>query len=71
MFQESESDKSMDEDSLVNQTLELAKLVRNGILYLLQFIYIEETKNKERIETRQFIPTIFAQEVPDHLKSFR
>lgn len=69
MLQEPEEDESMTEDTLVSQTLELAKLVRNAILYLLHFVYIEESKKKA--ESKGFMPTIFAQEIPDNLKSYR
>ena len=69
MFRKVENDESMDEDSLVDRTLELAKLVRNAILYLLHFVYIEESKKEK--EAKEFIPTIIAWEVPDNLKHFR
>lgn len=69
IFQELESNESMGEDSLINRTLELAKLVRNAILYLLHFVYVEESKKE--MDAKGFIPTMFAQEVPDNLKSFR
>lgn len=69
MFRKVENDESMDEDSLVDRTLELAKLVRNAILYLLHFVYIEESKKEK--EAKEFIPTIIAWEVPDNFKHFR
>lgn len=69
MFREVENDESMDEDLLISRTLELAKLARNAILYLLHFVYIEESKKEK--EAKEFIPTIIAREVPDNLKSFR
>jgi len=56
----------MSENSLFESTLELAIASRNAILYLLQFVYIEESK----IEKQQKGSTmpIFAQEIPDNLK---
>jgi len=61
-----ENKETMSEDSLVELTLKLARATRNAIIYLLQFVYTEEIKN-EKIGTG-FIPTIYAQEVPDGLK---
>ena len=69
IFQESENNESMDEDSFVKRTLELAKLVRNAVLYLLHFVYIEESKKGKK--SKGFVPTIFVQEVPDDFKNFR
>jgi hypothetical protein len=58
--------ENMSESSMVSATLELARATRNAILYLLQFVYTEEAK-KER-ESTGFIPTLYAQEIPDDLK---
>lgn len=69
MLQGSEDAEKMTEDVLVSRTLELTKLVRNAILYLLQFVYIEESK--KQAETEGFVPTMFAQELPDNLKGYR
>jgi len=43
-FQEKEDEQNMAEGTLMNQTLELGKLVRNAIIYLLYFVDIEERK---------------------------
>jgi len=61
-----ENNENMSENSLFESTLELAIASRNAILYLLQFVYIEESK----IEKQQKGSTmpIFAQEIPDNLK---
>ena len=58
--------ENMSENSLVGLTLELARVTRNAILYLLQFVHTKEVK-KER-ESTGFIPTLYAQEIPDDLK---
>ena len=39
-----ESDRIMSEETLKKQTINLAKVVRNSIIYLLQFINVEEMK---------------------------
>lgn len=47
MLQELEDEGNMFEDTLVRRTIELAKIVRSAIIYLLYFVYAEESK-KER-----------------------
>ncbi|GAI23304.1 unnamed protein product [marine sediment metagenome] len=66
LFYDTEDIENMSESSLVSLTLELARATRNAILYLLQFVHTEEVK-KER-ESTGFIPTLYAQEIPDELK---
>ncbi len=66
LFYDKEDVENMSENSLVSLTLELARATRNAILYLLQFVHAEEVK-KER-ESTGFIPTLYAQEIPDELK---
>jgi len=66
LFHDTEDIENMSESSLVGVTLELARATRNAILYLLQFVHTEESK-KER-ESTGFIPTLYAQEIPDELK---
>lgn len=61
-----DDDMSITENVLVERTLELAKVTRNSILYLLQFVHIEEIK-KEKV-SKGIIAPIFAQELPDSLK---
>lgn len=39
-----ETDREMKEETLINQTLVLTKLVRNAIIYLLQLVQVEELK---------------------------
>ena len=56
----------MSENSLFEITLDLAKATKNAILYLLQFVYIEESKN-EKLQTGLTLP-MYAQEIPDDLK---
>jgi tetratricopeptide (TPR) repeat protein len=69
MFQELEDEESMTEDTLVGQTLELAKIVRSAIIYLLYFVCVEERKKEEKSEGIRL--PMFAQELPDNLKSYR
>lgn len=69
MFQDKEDEENMTEDTLFRRTLELAQLVRNAIMYLLHFVDIEENKKEERVQG--VLPSLFAQELPDRLKSQR
>ncbi|MCK4385999.1 MAG: tetratricopeptide repeat protein, partial [candidate division Zixibacteria bacterium] len=69
MFQELEDEESMREDTLVKQTLELARLVRSAIIYLLYFVQGEESKKE--VKTKGISAPMFAQEFPDNLKSYR
>jgi tetratricopeptide (TPR) repeat protein len=68
VFREEEDDLSMTEDILVERTLELARVARNSILYLLQFVGIEETKKEK--EAKGILAPMFAQELPDNLKDY-
>mgnify|MGYP001028239029 CR=1 FL=1 len=69
MFQVKENEENMTEDTLVKQTLELAKLVRNAIIYLLYFVYVEE--DKKEAKSKEISVPMYAQELPDNLKSNR
>ena len=69
MFEEKENAENMTEETLLDQTLQLAKLTRNAIVYLLQFVYVEQTK-KETGSKTALLPMI-ARELPDDLKSDR
>ena len=68
-LQEKEDEENMTEDILVRQTLELAKIVRSTIIYLLHFVYVEETKKEAK--TKGILPPMFAQDLPNHLKTRR
>lgn len=63
-----QNDRIMSEEMLVKQTLELAQVVRNAIVYLLQFVHLEEIKkspkNKKTVQ-------IIAHAIPDKSKSRR
>lgn len=59
----------MTEDTLVKQTIELARIVKNAIIYLLNFVYEEERKKNRKIKGT--IPVLYEQKVPDKLKSYR
>ncbi|MCD6333878.1 MAG: hypothetical protein J7M27_00910, partial [Candidatus Latescibacteria bacterium] len=69
MFQKLEDEENMTEDTLVGQTLELAKIVRSAIIYLLYFVCVEERKKEEK--SKGILLPMFAQELPDNLKSYR
>ena len=69
MFQELEDEENMVEETLVRRTLELAQLVRNAVIYLLHFVYVEESKKEA--EPKGILAPMFAQELPDNLKSYR
>lgn len=61
-------DKRMTERGLYDDTLFLSKIVRNAVIYLLKFVYIEETK-KENSVNKISIPMPLM-EIPDKLKDF-
>lgn len=63
---EKEDSERMSEESLFNKTLELSKFTRNAIMYLINFVYIKESKKEE--DLKGFIPPMFAIEIPDELK---
>jgi len=69
MLQEKEDEENMTEDTLVRQTLELAKIVRNAIIYTLHFVYVEESKKEAK--TKGILAPMFAHDVPDKLKTSR
>ncbi len=69
MIQESEDEENMSDGTLLKQTLELAKIVRNSIIYLLYFVYIEQRKKEKK--TKGITVPLFALELPDDLKSSR
>ena len=69
MFQKLEDDENMTEDTLVRRTLELARIVRSAIIYLLYFVYVEEKKKGAKL--KGILAPMFAQELPDYLKSRR
>ena len=68
-FQEKEDEENMTEETLVRQTLELARIVRSAIIYLLHFVYVEEKKKEAK--TKRIPPPMFAQDIPHHLKRRR
>jgi len=57
----------MTKKTLIIQTIKLAKIVRNAIIYLIYFIDIEERK-KELNEKRL---SVIAKEIPDDEKYYR
>ncbi|HEC88252.1 MAG TPA: tetratricopeptide repeat protein [Thermoplasmata archaeon] len=69
LFQTMEDSENMKEETLVKKTIELAKIVRNAILYLLYFVYIEESRKKKQIGEN--VGVITPPKIPDDLKSSR
>jgi len=69
MFRKLENEENMTEDTLVRRTLELARIVRSAIIYLLYFVYVEESKKEAKIKGT--LAPIFAQELPDDLRTSR
>ena len=69
MLQKTENSENMTEDTLLKQTIELARIVKNTIIYLLYFVYWEEKKKQEK--NKESTPRLFARKVPDNLKSYR
>ena len=61
-----EDEKNMTEDILFSRTIQLAKIVRSSIIYLLHFVYIEEVKKKSRVKGT--LVSKRAKEIPDDLK---
>lgn len=53
----------MTEEELFNRTVDLAKIVRNAIIYLMAMVDIEESKKDDS----DSVP-MFAHEVPNYLK---
>ena len=65
-YQKTEDEENMTEETLVSQTIQLAKIVRSSIIYLLYFVYIEEVKKKTRVKGN--IISKLAKEIPNDLK---
>lgn len=64
-----EDERNMYKDTLYEQTLELAKIVRNSIIYLMHFVLIEENNKRKKIAKK--LPKIRALEIPHELRSLR
>lgn len=62
------NEEEMLEEQLNEYTFELAKIVRNVIIYLLCFVNSEEAKKKKEIDGP--IGKLIADEIPDELKDF-
>lgn len=69
MFLEHEDEENMSEDTLVRRTIELARIVKNAIIYLLYFV--DEEERKKALKSKGIIGPKFAQAVPDYLKKRR
>lgn len=64
-----EDEENMSIDTFINHTVELAKIVRSSIIYLLNFVHLEESKLKEKMGEK--LNQISSLEFPDGLKSIR
>jgi hypothetical protein len=64
--QKVEDEENMTEDTLVNQTIQLARIVRSCIIYSAYFVHIEEIRKKSRVKGTTIHK--FAKEIPDNLK---
>lgn len=72
MFCETENDRIMTEETLLKHTLQLTKIVRNAIIYLLQFVNTEEAKKTKEMKSSNILTgTLFAKDIPDNLKGDR
>ena len=63
LFSVDEEKDTMTEEELFNRTVDLAKIVRNAIIYLMAMVDIEESKKDDS----DSVP-MFAHEVPNYLK---
>jgi len=66
MYSEIENDENMTEGSLLSRTLEIAKIVRSAIIYLLCFVNIEEAKKEKK--TVGPTGSLMARDIPESLK---
>jgi tetratricopeptide (TPR) repeat protein len=67
-FSDDEDDENMPEEIFINHTIELAKIVRSSLIYLMNFVYIEEKKRERGLNGKYL--KIPAYEFPDELKKF-
>jgi hypothetical protein len=61
-----ETYENMTEELLLDRTLELSRIVRSAIIYLLCFVSVEETKKEKK--TMGFTKSLKAREVPKRLR---
>jgi tetratricopeptide (TPR) repeat protein len=61
-----ENYENMTEESLLGRTLELSRIVRSAIIYLLCFVSVEETKKEKK--TTSFTKSLKAREIPKSLR---
>lgn len=57
------------QEYLVTKTIEITKIVRNAIIYLLMFVEEEETKKEQ--ESSEKIIVSNAMNIPDNLKNLK
>lgn len=63
-----EDEENIKEETLYKRTLELAKLVRNAVIYLIYCVQVEENIKKQNTAS---LPSLTATEIPDNLKTNR
>jgi tetratricopeptide (TPR) repeat protein len=68
-IQKIENEENMKEDTFVKQTIELARIVKSAVIYLLYFVYWEEKKKEAKHKGNKL--RLVAQKLPDELKSYR
>ncbi len=68
MYLGKENPENISYDILLKQTLRLARIIRNCIIYLAFFVSNEERKKERKL--RGFSMPLFAREIPDDLKNF-
>lgn len=66
----SEKYEVMTEDTLFEHTLELTKMVRNAVIYLLYFVNLEEQRRSANMDGVP-VGKLTADDIPDDLKSLR
>jgi len=57
-WENKEDDENIGSGDMLSETIELMKLARSGIIYLMSFVEIEE--NKKRAELKGIVPPVFA-----------
>jgi tetratricopeptide (TPR) repeat protein len=68
-IKEAVDEENISEEKFVEYTMELARLVRSSLIYLVQFVFEEEQKKERDAEGKIFpIPAL---NIPDEMKKFR
>ncbi|MBE0069278.1 LA2681 family HEPN domain-containing protein [Thermoanaerobacterium thermosaccharolyticum] len=59
--------ENMNEEYLVDKTIQITQIIRNVIIYLISFVYMEEAKKGKKLKGK--LVTLNAYTIPDHLKN--